>query len=117
MQNSPQLQFGDSGIEVSAFQVVLTALGFDVTDADGSFGDSTREAVISFQSSQGLDGNGIVSDSVWDAVASLPFSQPVQLAPEEFPAFARLDAAAGDSVAWLTSLGVDPSVLSGDGNA
>jgi peptidoglycan hydrolase-like protein with peptidoglycan-binding domain len=116
MPNRPVLQFGDSGSEVTVLQVILLALGFDVTDSDGDFANSTDAAVRSFQASQGLDVNGVVDDQVWDTVGSLPFGQPVQLSPDEFPSFARLNAVAGDPNSWLSDLGIDPSGLSDDDN-
>ena len=116
MPDRPVLQFGDSGSEVTVLQVALLALGFDVTDADGDFADSTDAAVRSFQESQELDVNGVVDDQVWDALGSLPFSQPVQLSPDEFPSFTRLNAVAGDPDSWLSELGIDPSGLSDDDN-
>jgi peptidoglycan hydrolase-like protein with peptidoglycan-binding domain len=116
MPDRPVLQSGDSGSEVTVLQIVMSVLGFDVTDSDGDFADSTDAAVRSFQESQGLDVNGVVDDQVWNALGSLSFNQPVQLSPDEFPSFARLNAAAGDPNSWLSDLGIDTSGLSDDDN-
>ena len=52
------LMLCDSGIVVRSMQEGLTRAGYPV-DADGFFGPSTRDAVIAFQTAQGLEVDGI----------------------------------------------------------
>lgn len=57
---------GDVGTAVRDIQDRLSALGFHSTpDPRGSFGDSTREAVVRFQEAKGLDSDGIVGPETW----------------------------------------------------
>jgi peptidoglycan hydrolase-like protein with peptidoglycan-binding domain len=56
------LRPGASGPAVAALQRRLTALGFWVADADGSYGPVTTQAVIAFQKYLGLPLTGRVDD-------------------------------------------------------
>jgi peptidoglycan hydrolase-like protein with peptidoglycan-binding domain len=53
---------GDTGEEVVKLQKALLALKLDPGSPDGTFGDQTQAAVISFQSTSGLDPDGVVGD-------------------------------------------------------
>jgi hypothetical protein len=55
-----RLQRGDTGEDVVTLQKALLALKLDPGSPDGTFGDSTEAAVISFQSANGLDPDGVV---------------------------------------------------------
>lgn len=44
----------------------LNSLGFNCGAADGIFGNNTKNAVISFQRSRGLDADGIVGPTTWE---------------------------------------------------
>jgi hypothetical protein len=69
------LAVGSSGPAVAQCQELLTAAGFTVT-SDGVFGPRTRAAVVAFQSSRGLDPDGIVGPLTWGALeASSPASK------------------------------------------
>src|SRR5712691_3575934 len=55
----PTLRQGSSGPDVTALQQILKDLGFDPNGVDGHFGPGTRDAVIAFQQSKGLQADGI----------------------------------------------------------
>ena len=55
----PTLRQGSSGPEVTSLQRKLKDLGFDPNGVDGHFGAGTRDAVIAFQQSKGLQADGI----------------------------------------------------------
>lgn len=57
--SSTMLRMGSSGARVRELQVLLRRAGHPVT-ADGDFGPATKEAVMAFQSAQGLDVDGVV---------------------------------------------------------
>ncbi len=53
------LQPGDKGPAVLALQKRLAALGFWLSAADGSFGQTTEQAVLAFQKAAGLGRDGV----------------------------------------------------------
>jgi peptidoglycan hydrolase-like protein with peptidoglycan-binding domain len=55
------------GPDVEAIQYLLRQHGQDV-DVDGEFGPQTMEAVVAFQCSKELSGNGIVGPDTWAAL-------------------------------------------------
>src|SRR5712692_12033272 len=55
----PTLRQGSSGPDVTNLQQKLKDLGFDPNGVDGNFGPGTRDAVITFQQSKGLQADGI----------------------------------------------------------
>jgi hypothetical protein len=61
------LREGDEGPDVAELQELLTAHGFPC-GADGEFGPLTRQAVVAFQESSGLDPDGIVGALTWAAL-------------------------------------------------
>jgi GH24 family phage-related lysozyme (muramidase) len=63
------LKLHDSGDEVKTWQERLAALGHDAS-ADGEFGHHTEEATKQFQSSKGLEADGIVGEHTWAAAWS-----------------------------------------------
>lgn len=61
----PLVRKGDSGVQVTTVQHLLTARGH-ATGADGAFGDGTEAKVKSFQSANGLSPvDGIVGTNTW----------------------------------------------------
>ena len=60
-------QIGDQGSEVAEIQGQLASIGYDVY-ADGDFGPATAEAVKSFQSSQGLEADGLIGPATYRAL-------------------------------------------------
>ncbi len=64
----PTLRQGSSGPDVTALQQKLKDLGFDPNGVDGSFGPGTRDAVIAFQQSTGLQADGIAGPATLAAL-------------------------------------------------
>jgi len=60
---------GASGPQVTALQQQLTALGYWLGTPDGTFGDTTEQAVYALQKAAGLDPDGIVGPLTEDALA------------------------------------------------
>ena len=66
----PTLRLGARGGAVVTLQQRLAALHyFDVSAADGMFGQNTYHAVIAFQKVQGLGRDGIVGPATWAKLA------------------------------------------------
>lgn len=63
----PTLRLDAEGPAVSRLQQLLTNAGFPCS-ADGSFGPQTESAVRKFQSSRGLESDGIVGARTWAAL-------------------------------------------------
>jgi peptidoglycan hydrolase-like protein with peptidoglycan-binding domain len=57
---APKLSLGDSGPAVLALQQRLSALGYWLGTPDGTFGDSTQQAVFALQKAAGISRDGVV---------------------------------------------------------
>ncbi len=112
----PFLQQGDVGPSVSALQLALAALGFDVGAIDGVFSATTAAAVLRFQQSQGVPASGTVDDQTWGVLGGQPFnpSDRTQVSAEEFPSIARAISFNADIDGYLNDLGIDASTIKGD---
>jgi len=64
----PVLKQGSSGADVKNLQQRLKDLGFDPNGVDGFFGPGTRAAVVAFQLSKGLQGDGIAGPATLSAL-------------------------------------------------
>jgi hypothetical protein len=64
------LQLGDSGPAVETLQLYLSSLGYWVGTPDGTFGDSTEQAVWALQKAAGLRADGVVGPKTADALAA-----------------------------------------------
>ena len=64
------LRQGSSGPDVTNLQQKLKAVGFDPNDVNGSFGAGTRDAVMAFQQSKGLQADGIAGPATLAALQS-----------------------------------------------
>jgi hypothetical protein len=64
------LQLGDLGPTVTTLQMYLSSLGYWVGTPDGTFGDSTQQAVWALQKAAGLTTNGVVGPATAVALAS-----------------------------------------------
>lgn len=64
----PILRQGSSGPDVTGLQQKLKDLGFYPNDVDGQFGAGTRDAVIAFQQSEGLQADGIAGPATLAAL-------------------------------------------------
>src|SRR6266849_2190050 len=62
------LRQGSSGPEITNLQQKLKDLGFDPNGVDGNFGPGTRDAVIAFQQSKGLQADGIAGPATLAAL-------------------------------------------------
>ena len=65
--NANAFRMGDQGSEVAEIQGQLANLGYDVV-ADGDFGPATVEAVKKFQSTQGMEADGLVGPTTYSAL-------------------------------------------------
>lgn len=63
----PTLRKGSKGNDVRDLQRKLRANGF-VLEIDGKFGEITRQAVLSYQGTHGLERDGIVGPMTWAAL-------------------------------------------------
>ncbi|MBD1913256.1 peptidoglycan-binding domain-containing protein [Leptolyngbya sp. FACHB-8] len=59
------LSLGSVGEDVQRLQNSLNTLDFGPIDEDGVFGESTKAAIKSYQSSRGLTADGIVGPETW----------------------------------------------------
>ncbi|MBD0385159.1 MAG: peptidoglycan-binding protein [Nostoc sp. C3-bin3] len=64
----PILRIGLRGSEVVKLQQQLKKLGFLKGDADGDFGETTEAAVKAAQKRYGLEADGVVGGSTWEAL-------------------------------------------------
>lgn len=58
---------GDQGDEIAQIQKALVGFGYEV-GIDGDFGSKTKEAVIAFQKSKGLEADGVVGGATYRAL-------------------------------------------------
>ena len=115
----PPLQVGDEGPAVSALQLALAALGYDVGAVDGVFTDATAAAVMQFQVNQGVAPTGAADDETWEVLGGQNFdpANKVQISADEFPSIARALYFGGDIDAYLQDLGIDSASISDDNDA
>lgn len=77
---------GDQNANVTLIQTVLSKNGYPTGGIDGIFGEKTRQAVIAFQSAQGLQADGIVGPLTWNAIQKLSAVAPIPVALPAQPA-------------------------------
>ncbi len=70
------MQLGDKGPQVAALQKRLTELGFWLSGSDGSYGDTTQQAVLAFQKAGGLERDGIAGPQTMKALETGVTIQP-----------------------------------------
>lgn len=56
------------GEDIKAVQNKLNSLGYNCGTADGYYGNASKNAVISFQSAKGIDTDGVVGPTTWNAL-------------------------------------------------
>lgn len=77
MTNDTQLPLerGDEGHGIRDLQALLDAAGFAVDSGEtGTFGASTRSAVLAFQGQRGLEVDGIVGTATWSSLVEASFA-------------------------------------------
>ena len=62
------LRLGSTGSSVQLLQLALNRAGFGILDTDGRFGGATRNALIAFQSANGLSADGIAGSATHRAL-------------------------------------------------
>ncbi len=72
----PTLQLGSSGPAVTSLQTQLLALGYWVDTTNGSFDDSTQQAVWALQKAANLTRDGVVGPATWAALEAGVVPQP-----------------------------------------
>ena len=65
----PTVQLGSTGAAVASLQTQLYALGYWVDTTNGSFDDSTQQAVWALQKAANLPRDGVVGPATWAALA------------------------------------------------
>lgn len=59
---------GDQGQDIASIQGQLNALGYNVGNVDGDFGDATANAIGNFQRDRGLDVDGVIGADTYRAL-------------------------------------------------
>ena len=75
------LRKGNKGALVKELQEKLIAKGYSCgsSGADGDFGQATYNAVVNFQTSNGLEVDGIVGPRTWDALNGLQYNSLLRI--------------------------------------
>lgn len=68
--DEPTLEQGSQGESVTYLQELLEQAGLTPDPEDGNFGPATLAAVQSFQSTHGLDVDGVVGPTTWAALTA-----------------------------------------------
>ena len=68
------LQTGDDGDDVTVWQGLLYARGYDPVGLDGEFGKNTAAATVAFQEAEGLNPSGIADRYTWAKI--LGYTRP-----------------------------------------
>lgn len=63
----PAFQVGDQGTDIAEIQGQLVGLGYDVV-ADGDFGPATVDAIKEFQTTQGIEPDGLIGPATYEAL-------------------------------------------------
>ena len=84
------LKLGDSSSGVLTVQYYLAYISTYIpsvldTAIDGTFGEETRNSVLSFQKAYGLEETGVVNRAVWDEIENVYYSL-LRVMPYEFSA-------------------------------
>ncbi len=66
----PSLRLGSTGVGVQQLQTRLTELGYSLGAVDGVFGTATEEALIEFQSQNGLEPDGVAGAVTYSVLYS-----------------------------------------------
>lgn len=100
------MRHGHVGTGPAAWQAVLEALGYDVTDPVAEYLDSTHNATLAFQKLRGLVVDGVVGDETKSNLIKVPAPRSLSvIAPSEIAFvqaqnYTKADRA-GDSIKWV----------------
>ena len=72
----PTVQLGSTGAAVASLQAQLYTLGYWVDTTNGTFDDSTQQAVWALQKAANLPRDGVVGPATWAALAAGVVPQP-----------------------------------------
>jgi len=72
----PTVQLGSTGAAVASLQTQLYALGYWVDTTNGTFDDSTQQAVWALQKAANLQRDGVVGPATWAALDAGVVPQP-----------------------------------------
>lgn len=123
-QNRPILRRGANGGPVRTLQTLLNAhlVGLPAVADDGDFGRQTETAVREFQGWKGLEPDGVVGRSTWDALYNHPQAQVMYVyrpGPQE-PLADIARPYIGATEASGNSMGTDPrmrEIFEADGHS
>lgn len=93
----PTLRQGSSGPDVTDLQQKLKDLGFDPKGVDGHFGPGTRDAVMDFQQSKGLQADGLAGPNTLAALQSEGSDTAGSEATTDEPLSSAIAGASGSS--------------------
>ena len=112
------LSKGDTGEEVKKLQAALAELGYTITDPEGEFGSSTKNAVFLFQDEHGLKATGILDAETYHALFEPDEEQSTEVSEsEEEVVYSRNEPFPGEiatAKSWLWLLGYDCGNTNGD---
>lgn len=101
-------KIGSSGKEVKMIQQVLKDRGYYTGAIDGIFGTATRNAVINFQKSNGLDADGIVGSKT---LAALEIEKSDSYTSADYELLARIISAEARGETYIGQVAVGAVVL------
>jgi peptidoglycan hydrolase-like protein with peptidoglycan-binding domain len=112
MSDTRVLRQGSTGGDVADLQSFLTVAGFDSGPADGVFGPRTKGAVVAFQLSRGISGDGAVGSQTRAAISALGGDGGLVGLLDPGASVLRPGEARGEMVKllqeWLLIAGYDP---------
>ena len=103
----PDLFYGSSGDKVRELQNKLTELGLWEYQADGVFGQHTRDAIIAFQENNGLIANGIVNLETWAALLGKSKQELIDEYDAEVAPMTRIIQTVSSVVDALKKIGIN----------
>lgn len=102
-EESDTYQFGDSGDYISQIQQRLSDLNYYSAEVDGAFGTATYEALVSFQTNNGLTVSGAADESTISLLFSDDAVEAIQAVEESEPEFEETQPAASAAAPSFTA--------------
>lgn len=72
------IKIGNKSIDVTTVQTILKSKGYFDEPITGTFGMTTKSAVMNFQKSKGIKVDGIVGPETWAALKGISQSEAIQ---------------------------------------